>query len=136
MTPLWAPEAINDLAALRAYIERDDPAAAQRVALHVIHNIEALLANSPEMGRPGRVPGTRELAIPRTSLIVTRPNDLPDRVEAGEEIIIARDKQPVAKLVPVRRVQPKRQFGAMRGRARVEAAFFEPLPPDELRTWE
>jgi len=27
MTPLWAPEAINDLAALRAYIERDDPAA-------------------------------------------------------------------------------------------------------------
>jgi len=58
------------------------------------------------------------------------------RVEAGEEIIIARDKQPVAKLVPVRRVQPKRQFGAMRGRARVDAAFFEPLPPDELKTWE
>jgi toxin ParE1/3/4 len=70
MTPLWAPEAINDLAALRAYIERDDPAAAQRVALHVIHNIEVLLANSPEMGRPGRVPGTRELAIPRTPIIV------------------------------------------------------------------
>ena len=46
--------------------ERDDPAAAQRVALHIIHNVEVLLANRPEMGRPGRVPGTRELAIPRT----------------------------------------------------------------------
>jgi plasmid stabilization system protein ParE len=32
MTPIWSPEAIADLAALRAYIEQDDPAAAQRVA--------------------------------------------------------------------------------------------------------
>jgi prevent-host-death family protein len=58
------------------------------------------------------------------------------RVEAGEEIIIARDKQPVAKLVPIRRSEPKRQFGAMRGKARVDAAFFEPLPEDELQVWE
>jgi len=63
MTPIWSPEAIDDLAALRAYIEQDDPAAARRIALHIIHNVETLLANSPEMGRPGRVPGTRELAI-------------------------------------------------------------------------
>jgi len=70
MTPIWAPGAINDLAALRAYIERDDPATAQRVALHSIHNVEVLLANSPEMGRPGRVPGTGELAIPRTPFVV------------------------------------------------------------------
>jgi antitoxin (DNA-binding transcriptional repressor) of toxin-antitoxin stability system len=58
------------------------------------------------------------------------------RVEAGEEIVIARDKQPVAKLVPMRRTKPKRRFGAMRGKARVDAAFFEPLPEDELRAWE
>src|SRR6266480_3738070 len=51
MTPVWSPEAINDLVALRAYIEQDDPAAAQRVALHIVQNIETLL----EMGRPGRV---------------------------------------------------------------------------------
>ena len=70
MTPIWSPEAIADLVALRAYIEQDDPAAAQRVALHIIHNIETLLPNSPEMGRPGRVPGTRELVIPRTPFIV------------------------------------------------------------------
>jgi len=70
MTPVWSPEAIADLVALRAYIEQDDPAAAQRVALHIIRNIEMLLPKSPEMGRPGRVPGTRELVIPGTPYIV------------------------------------------------------------------
>ena len=63
MTLIWSPEAIADLVALRAYIEQDDPAAAQRVSLHIIHIVETLLPNSPEMGRPGRVPGTRELVI-------------------------------------------------------------------------
>jgi len=70
MTPIWSPEAIADLMALRAHIEQDNPAAAQRVALHIIHNIETLLPNSPAMGRPGRVPGTRELVIARTPFIV------------------------------------------------------------------
>jgi len=70
MTPVWSPEAISDLAALRAYIEQDDPAAAQRVALHIVRNIETLLPNNPEMGRPGRVPGTRELVIPKTPFVV------------------------------------------------------------------
>jgi len=70
MTPVWSPEAIEDLAALRAYIEQDDPASARRVALHIIHNIEILLPANPEIGRAGRVPGTRELVIPRTPFIV------------------------------------------------------------------
>jgi len=70
MTPVWSPEAIADLAALRSYIEQDDPAAAQRVALHIVTNVERLLSNNPEMARPGRVPGTRELVIPRTPFIV------------------------------------------------------------------
>jgi toxin ParE1/3/4 len=70
MTPVWSPEAIDDLAALRTYIEQNDPAAAQRVALHIVQNVETLLPKSPAMGRPGRVPGTRELVIPRTPFIV------------------------------------------------------------------
>ena len=70
MNPIWSPEAVTDLAALRAYIAQDDPAAAQRVALHIIRNVETLLPNSPEVGRPGRVPGTREFVIPRTPYIV------------------------------------------------------------------
>jgi toxin ParE1/3/4 len=70
MNPIWSPEAIADLVALRAYIAQDDPAAAQRVARHIVRNVETLLPNSPELGRPGRVPGTRELVIPRTPYIV------------------------------------------------------------------
>jgi prevent-host-death family protein len=58
------------------------------------------------------------------------------RVEAGEEIIIARDKHPVAKLVPIQQAASKRRFGAMRDQARVDAGFFEPLPEDELKAWE
>jgi toxin ParE1/3/4 len=70
MTPVWSPEAIADIASLRAYIEQDDPAAAQRVALHIVRSVETLLSQHPEMGRPGRVPGTRELVIPRSPFIV------------------------------------------------------------------
>ena len=70
MIPIWSAEAIEDLVALRAYIEQDDKAAALRVALHIVHSVETLLANNPEMGRPGRVPGTRELVIPKTPFIV------------------------------------------------------------------
>jgi toxin ParE1/3/4 len=70
MITVWSPEALNDLTALRAYIEQDDPKAAPRVALHIVRNVETLLPNNPEMGRPGRVPGTRELVIPKTPFIV------------------------------------------------------------------
>jgi toxin ParE1/3/4 len=70
MIALWSPDAIEDLRELRAYIEKDDPAAAQRIALHVIRDVETLLPDNPEMGRPGRIPGTRELIVPGTPFIV------------------------------------------------------------------
>jgi toxin ParE1/3/4 len=70
MNILWSPEAIGDLVSLRAYIAEDDPAAARGVVLHIIHNVEQLLPNHPQMGRPGRVPGTRELVIPKTPFLV------------------------------------------------------------------
>ena len=70
MIIVWSPEAIDDLAALRAYIAEQDPDAALRTALHILHNVEMLLPANPQMGRPGRVPGTRELVIPRTLFIV------------------------------------------------------------------
>jgi toxin ParE1/3/4 len=66
----WSQRAADDLASLRAYIAEDDPAAAQRVVLQIIHSVENLLAGQPQMGRPGRVPGTRELVVPRTLFIV------------------------------------------------------------------
>ena len=58
------------------------------------------------------------------------------RVEAGEEIILARGKRPVAKLVPLSPQRETRQFGAMRGMISVGPEFFEPLPEAELALWE
>lgn len=54
----------------------------------------------------------------------------------GEQVVIARGRTPVARLVPVSSPAPSRKFGAMRGRARVTKAFFEPLPGSELDAWE
>jgi PIN domain nuclease of toxin-antitoxin system/antitoxin (DNA-binding transcriptional repressor) of toxin-antitoxin stability system len=58
------------------------------------------------------------------------------RVEAGEEIILARGKEPIAKLVPFRPAPTKRRFGALRGRLSIGPEFFEPLPEHELASWE
>jgi prevent-host-death family protein len=58
------------------------------------------------------------------------------RVEAGEEIVLARGKVPIARLVPYQPVKPKRQFGALRGVVSVDQTFFEPLPDDELDAWD
>jgi prevent-host-death family protein len=58
------------------------------------------------------------------------------RVEAGEEIILARGKDPVAKLVPFQAPAGKRCFGALRGVVSVGAAFFDPLAEAELTAWE
>lgn len=58
------------------------------------------------------------------------------RVEAGEEIVLARGKQPIAKLVPFQPSPVKRQFGALRGIVSVGPEFFEPLSEPELAAWE
>lgn len=58
------------------------------------------------------------------------------RVEAGEEIILARGKHPIAKLVPLHPQREARRFGAMRGILSVGPEFFEPLPESELAAWE
>lgn len=70
MKILWSLKAIQDLDSLRAYIAEESPANAQRVVLRILHDVEELLPGHPEMGRPGRVPGTRELVVPRTPYIV------------------------------------------------------------------
>jgi toxin ParE1/3/4 len=70
MKIVWSPEAVEDLVSLRAYIAEDSPATAQRTVRLIIEGIEQLLPDNLRMGRAGRVPGTRELVIPRTPYIV------------------------------------------------------------------
>ena len=66
----------------------------------------------------------------------THLSRLIDRACAGEDVVIARGKTPVVRLVPVDRPAPKRAFGAMKGKARVTESFFESLPEAELAAWE
>ena len=66
----------------------------------------------------------------------THLSKLIERACAGEDVVIARGRTPVVRLVPVRKVKPRRRFGAMRGSARTTKAFFAPLPPEELESWE
>ena len=57
------------------------------------------------------------------------------RVEAGEEVTIARNGTPVARLV--RCAHPGRpEFGSWKDRITVDDSFFDPLPDEELATWE
>ncbi|MFO1084877.1 MAG: type II toxin-antitoxin system Phd/YefM family antitoxin [Reyranellaceae bacterium] len=59
------------------------------------------------------------------------------RAEAGEEIVLARGKDPVARIVPMATAKPpKRRFGALKGKIRIGPEFFEPLPEEELKRWE
>jgi prevent-host-death family protein len=66
----------------------------------------------------------------------TQLSKLIEQALRGEEVVIARGKQPVARLVPFSQEQPKRGFGSMRGRASIGPEFWEPLPEEELKLWE
>jgi len=57
------------------------------------------------------------------------------RVEAGEEIVIARGRKPVVKLVAIA-PKAKRVFGSLKGKVSIGPEFFEPLPAEELDTWD
>ena len=69
MTIVWSPRAIEHLAHLREYIARDNPNAAKRIASALLEAIERL-AQLPNLGRPGRVAGARELVVPGTPYII------------------------------------------------------------------
>ena len=58
----WQDDAINDLLQIRRFIAIDNPAAASQVADR-IRSAVPNLTDQPTMGRPGRVPGTRELVL-------------------------------------------------------------------------
>jgi addiction module RelE/StbE family toxin len=66
---VWSPRAIRHLADLRAYIARDSPGAAARIAAVLLEAVDRL-SEFPGVGRPGRVAGTRELVVPDTPFVI------------------------------------------------------------------
>ena len=63
MTIVWTPRALADVVAVLAEIVTDDPAAAGRFNDRLLELVETTLVTQPQMGRPGRVSGTRELIV-------------------------------------------------------------------------
>jgi len=65
----WTQGASRNLDQIEAYIYRDNPIAARKVICVIINTVQKLVEH-PEIGRPGRVLGSRELVIPRLPYIV------------------------------------------------------------------
>lgn len=78
----WTVFALEDRNSIFDYIEADSPQAAVIVDDRIEEQVERLL-QFPEMGRTGRIEGTRELAIQNTPYVVAyRP--------VGEIILLLR----------------------------------------------
>jgi toxin ParE1/3/4 len=69
MKIVWSPRAIRHLIHLRAYIQKDSEQNTALIAPRILQAVE-LIQTQPEMGRAGRVLGTRELIIPDTSYLI------------------------------------------------------------------
>ena len=65
----WLRRALRNLDEEAEYIARDNPQAAARIVERIAASVDRLAAH-PASGRPGRVPGTRELVITGTPYIV------------------------------------------------------------------
>ncbi len=57
------------------------------------------------------------------------------QVEAGEDVVIARNGKPIARLV-LCEPPGRREFGTLKGRIRLDEGFFAPLPEEEIAAWE
>ena len=78
----WLRTALRNLDDEATYIAQDNVSAAQTVVKRILEAV-AQLADQPGLGRPGRVPDTRELVVLKTRYII------PYRVR-GETISILR----------------------------------------------
>lgn len=71
----WTRRGLASLNAVTEFIARDNPSAARKFAAEALRQTD-LLAAHPGIGRPGRVPGSRELVIHKNYIV-------PYRVKAG-----------------------------------------------------
>jgi prevent-host-death family protein len=66
----------------------------------------------------------------------THLSKLLERVERGEEVVIARAGRPVARLVAVKRPRRRREPGSARGRVEMAEDFDASLPEEIQRFFE
>ena len=77
----WLRAAKKNLDDAASYIAQDDPETAQKMYANIRKSVEMLI-HHPDMGRPGRIFGTRELVITNYPFIV------PYRIKKNEIQII------------------------------------------------
>jgi toxin ParE1/3/4 len=77
----WLRAALRNLEEEATFIATDDTASARLIVRRVL-TAAAQLATQPDLGRPGRVPGTRELVVLDTRYII------PYRVRGAEVQIL------------------------------------------------
>jgi addiction module RelE/StbE family toxin len=65
---VWSPLAFSDREAIFGHIEEESPRSAAAVDMRIEEAVRRLV-DFPQSGRPGRVDGTRELVVPRTSFV-------------------------------------------------------------------
>jgi toxin ParE1/3/4 len=66
---VWSPQAQLRLQEIRAYVAKDKPEAAERLATRIVAVVE-VLRDHPRLGRAGAEPGVRELVIGGTPYLV------------------------------------------------------------------
>lgn len=81
-----------------------------------------MLAKKSGVRRAGAVVNMHEAKTTLSRLV--------ERARRGEDIVIARDGEPVVRLVPVDRVRGRRPVGAWAGRIRIHDDFDAPLPDE------
>lgn len=69
MRIVWTRRAIRQLVSLRDFIAKDSQQNATSVAERLLTAVD-LLSTQPEMGRPGRIAGIRELVVSGTPYII------------------------------------------------------------------
>jgi prevent-host-death family protein len=65
----------------------------------------------------------------------THLSQLLERVEGGEEIVIARAGKPIARLIPFTDESAPRTLGVMQGQLHLADDFDAPLPPEVLASF-
>jgi addiction module RelE/StbE family toxin len=69
MRIVWSRRAIRHLTNVRDYIAQDSPESAAGVATKILEAVERLTKH-PNLGRQGRIAGTRELVIPGLPYVI------------------------------------------------------------------
>jgi toxin ParE1/3/4 len=69
MKIVWSRRAIRHLVSVRDYIAQDSPKSAGVVAQRILDLVDQRAVH-PNLGKPGRISGTRELVVPRTPYII------------------------------------------------------------------